>query len=82
LHEFENSLYRIECDKICDESGDLKIIDLAVLGHFFIVTVEGSDYLYECQEKHDASVCVSFLSYFNWFYFNFALLQVVEKAWM
>jgi hypothetical protein len=57
LHEFENSLYRIECDKICDESGDLKLIDLAVLGHFFIVTVEESDYLYECQEKHDASVC-------------------------
>ncbi|RZC34009.1 uncharacterized protein BDFB_000851, partial [Asbolus verrucosus] len=59
LQEFENSVYRIECDKICDESENGFIIDLSPLelGHFFIISVEESDYFYECQEKHDAALC-------------------------
>ncbi|EFA11165.2 hypothetical protein TcasGA2_TC004772 [Tribolium castaneum] len=57
LPEFENSLYRIECDNVCDSENC--IVDLSVigLGHFFIISMENSDYFYECQEQHDPSIC-------------------------
>lgn len=62
FHESENNLYKIQCDNVCDDSENGNILDLTVigLGHFFIISVENCDYLYECQEQHNPTVCVSF----------------------
>ena len=62
--EHENSLYKIECDIVCDELENCHIVDLSVieLGHLFIISIQDGEYLHECQEKHDATTCVSILN--------------------